>query len=181
MKSFSRHIFRIVGLILMMSCLTACRHDIKWIQTEEVDQNGWLPTQPVEFDLDPPAYLPKPENRFAEITARAIGDTLPRYMGTYKATLAIRYNNRCNVSRIDIIAEKVGLDEPITTDTIRIPLFDNDGNPEGTGHLGIYEKSIDLYPFKVADGTMLSLRPADYSESVKGITDVTLILSDKKQ
>lgn len=153
-----------------------CRNDIAWCETQKISPDGWLPSDIVEFNLDPAAYEPKPENRFAEITARAVGDTLPRWLGTYRATLAVRFLDYCNVSTLDLVAEKAGLDEPIVADTISIPLYNNDGNAVGNGRFGISEAKYEIRNFTIADGTTFSLRPIDYSDTIVGISDITLLL-----
>ncbi len=168
-------IFGILSLFLAMGC----RDDIKWCESRKIPAEGWLSGEIIEFNLDPAAYQPNPENRFAEMTARAMGDTLPRCLGTYQAVLAFRYVDKCNVSRLDLILEKAGLDEPISTDTLRIPLFLPDGTPIGKGRFGIFETSIVVPDFKVSNGTLLSLRPATEADTIRGLSDVTLLLTQK--
>lgn len=164
----------VCAVILIIAA--GCRNDIIWSQSSEVPSEGWMPSDMVEFNLDPSAYDPKPSNRFAEITARAIGDTAVRNLGIFRASLAIRYLEDCNASEISLIAEKAGLDESISTDTLRIPLFDSSGRPVGKGRFGIYETSVDIFPFKVAEGTVISFRPMEFKDTIRGITDLTLLL-----
>ena len=163
------------GCLLLLGA-GGCRNDIAWCETQDVSPDGWLPSDIVEFNLDPAAYEPKPDNRFAEMTARAVGDTLPRCLGTYRATLAVRFLDYCNVSSLDLVAEKAGLEEPLVVDTISIPLFDNDGIAVGNGRFGISEAKYEIGDFTIADGTTFSLRPINYSDTIVGISDITLLL-----
>lgn len=177
MKHGYRNIISLFATLLLIFAAGGCRNDIKWSRTQSISPDGWLPEEVIEFNLDPAAYQPPPENRFAEMTARAVGDTLQRWLGMYHAYVAVRYLNECNVADLALVAEKAGLDEPITTDTLRFRLFNQAGRPLGRGRLGINEARCEIYPFKVANGTTLSLRPAQYTDTVTGITDITLILS----
>ncbi|MDE6271894.1 MAG: gliding motility lipoprotein GldH [Muribaculaceae bacterium] len=170
----------IIGILSLITA-TGCRDDIKWSESRKISSEGWTPDQVIEFNLDPAAYQPKPENRFAELTARAMGDTLPRCLGNYQAVLAVRYLDKCNVARLDLIIEKAGLDESIVTDTLRIPLYYDDGNPVGKGRLGIFEASVVLPGFRVSNGTILSLRPATDTDTIRGISDITLLLSQNPE
>lgn len=162
--------------ILSLLMATGCRDDIKWSESRKISSAGWFPEQAIEFNLDPAAYQPKPDNRFAEMTAIAMGDTLPRCLGTYNAILAIRYLDECNISRLDLIYEKEGLEEPIYSDTLRIPLYYPDGSTVGKGRFGIFETNVSLPGFTVGKGTILSLRPATDSDTIRGISDITLLL-----
>lgn len=165
------------AILPLLFTTEGCRSDVSWSRSVPVSPKGWNQAEVVEFNLDPAAYEPKPENRFAEMTARAVGDTLERWLGTYRAIISVRYLDNCNVSDLRLIAEKAGLDEPIATDTLRIPLFDSGGRPLGKGSLGISEAGISIYPFKVGNGTTLSLRPVEYADTLTGITDITLSLT----
>lgn len=157
--------------------LCACRDDVAWSKTVPLDSDGWLPEYVVEFQLDPAAYAPDPENRFAQMTARAIGDTVPRILGDYDAVLSVRYLKDANAGTLRLVVEQESLDSPTRTDTIAIRMFDADGEPAGSGHLGIFESRAHIPgPFKVSDGTTLSVRPIVYADTVRGITDVTLLL-----
>ncbi len=174
--SIRHHISFLAACLLVMAITGSCRNDIVWSSSEKVPSDGWLPDEFVQFDLDPSAYDPKPANRFAELTARAVGDTAERHLGVYHATLAIRYLEDCNVSELRLAVEKAGLDEPLRNDTIRIPLFRNDGKPAGKGRFGIYETSLKLYPFTISNGTTVSFSPVAAKDTVRGITDIILLI-----
>lgn len=162
----------------LISLLGACRRDIVWSESRSIPSNGWTSSMPLDFILDPAAYEPPAANRFAEYTARAIGDTTERIIGSYHASLSLRYLKNCNAEVLDLVAEKSGLNEPITTDTLRFQLFDAEGYPVGKGRLGIYETTISLPGiFKVKEGTKLSVGPIEYSDTITGVTDITLFLT----
>ncbi|MDE6811447.1 MAG: gliding motility lipoprotein GldH [Muribaculaceae bacterium] len=164
-----------LGMAIMLG---ACRKDILWSESRLLPAEGWTSQHPVDFILDPAAYEPPLANKFAEFTARAIGDTTERIIGNYHATLALRYRYNCNAGAITIIAEKYGLNEPVSTDTLKLRLFNDDGTPAGKGRLGIFESSVTLPGvFAVKEGTVLSIRPLEYADTISGLTDITLFLS----
>lgn len=115
---------------------TACRNDLQWTGTVNIPSGGWTDEMPVVFELDPQAYLAPESNRFAEMTSRAIGDTLPRLYGHYNARLSLRYSDNCNASSLRIATELASLDRDITTDTIAVTLFNPDGSPVSPGKIG---------------------------------------------
>lgn len=157
---------------------TACRNDLQWTGTVNIPSGGWTDEMPVVFELDPQAYLAPESNRFAEMTSRAIGDTLPRLYGHYNARLSLRYSDNCNASSLRIATELASLDRYITTDTIAVTLFNPDGSPVSPGRYGINETSILLPPsFCVTRGTTLTVTPISYSTPIEGLLSVSLILS----
>lgn len=175
MKTFLYTLFMALGMLCMLG---ACRKDIAWSDSRILPADGWTSSQSIEFNLDPAAYEKPVANRFAEYTARAIGDTTDRIIGDYHATLALRYRQNCNAAQIRIITEKTGLNEPTVTDTLCFDLFDTNGAPIGTGRLGIYEISIPLPGiFHIKEGTILTLQPIEYADTIRGLSDITLYLS----
>ncbi|MDE5842945.1 MAG: gliding motility lipoprotein GldH [Muribaculaceae bacterium] len=164
-----------LGMIIMLG---ACRRDILWSESKSIPAAGWTFAQPLDFVLDPAAYEPPLPNKFAEYTARAIGDTTERIIGSYHAALSLRYRHNCNAEAVALIAEKYGLNEPTVCDTLCFRLFNTDGAPTGKGRLGIFETTIQLPGiFRVKEGTILSIRPIEYADTISGITDITLFLS----
>ncbi|MDE5902315.1 MAG: gliding motility lipoprotein GldH [Muribaculaceae bacterium] len=158
---------------------TACRDDMKWTGTVQLPSDGWTDGMPVVFDLDPQAYLAPESNRFAEMTSRAIGDTLPRLSGHYNARLSLRYADGCNARDIRIATELASLDRDITTDTISVTLFNSDGTPVSPGRYGINEVAVPLPAgLTVTQGTTLTLTPISYSSPIEGMLSVSLILSE---
>lgn len=177
MRSQGLEIMMVLSIFLLLIVAWGCNNNVRWSKSYHIPSDGWLPDDFIIFNLDPVAYLPKPDNRFAEMTAKAAGDTAERYLGRYKAVIAIRYLDNCNVTHLSLATEKAGLDEPIVTDTITFPLFNNEGQPLGKGNLRILETSLEFSPFVVGNGTTLSLHPIASADTVKGITDVTLLLN----
>lgn len=158
---------------------TGCRDDLKWTDTVQIPSDGWTDGMPAVFELDPQAYLAPESNRFAEITSRIIGDTLPRLSGLYNARISLRYADNCNARDFRIATELASLDRDITTDTISVTLFNADGTPVRPGRYGINEVSVVLpSPLDVTQGTTLTLTPISYSEPIKGMLSISLILSE---
>lgn len=163
-----------LGIILLLG---ACRKDILWSESKRLPADGWTTEHSIDFNLDPAAYEPPPANRFAEFTARSIGDTTARIIGTYHAFLSLRYRSDCNAAKIGLIVEKFGLSEPTSTDTITLTLFDASGSPTGKGRLGIYETGTPIAgEFHVKEGTILSVRPISYCDTIFGLSSLSLFL-----
>ncbi|MDE5651914.1 MAG: gliding motility lipoprotein GldH [Muribaculaceae bacterium] len=168
-------------IVAAAAASTSCRDDVDWCASSALSPEGWDATRSVDFVLDPAAYAPPAANRFEEMTDKAIGDTIRRIPGSYEATLSIRYMHYCNAETLRLVVERISLDLPVATDTLALPLFTPDGEPTGSGRLGIYESRIRLRPrLVVSNGTILSVHPIEYADTLRGITDVTLLLTDRR-
>ena len=156
----------------------ACDKNVAWTDTKTVDRDGWSADSPVSFSMDPLAYEPdKDRDRFAEMPARAVGDTVTRLRGCFDATLSLRYADDCNTSEISLIIEQASLDTEISADTISVTLFSRDGTPAHRGRFGINETSVTLpRPITVSQGTQLNVSPLPYDTLPSGILSATLIL-----
>lgn len=169
-------------MMLPALLFAGCRRAVEWTHTISVPTDGWDNSSPVIFQLDPQAYLPKNADRFEEMTAHAVGDTLPRLHGLYRAHLSLRYLDDCNASSLRLLAESASLEREVRTDTIIIPLFDADGTPHGSGRFGLNEVSVVLpSPYEVNAGATLTITPADYTTPVSGVQSVTFILENMEK
>lgn len=176
MNSNLRHI---LFACIATTLLWGCRNDIAWSDSKTVPADGWNADQSIEFMIDPVAYLPQPENKYAEMTKKAMGDTVKRYLGNYTGRLALRYMPDCNTDTLRLVVAQESLTAYQRTDTISVLLFDTSGRPTGTGHLGIFEKELPL-PTKVRilEGSFITVTPVPYSEKITGLKDITLILGE---
>lgn len=157
-----------------------CRKSVEWSHTVAVPADGWDNECPVIFSIDPQAYLPKNADRFKEMTDRAMGDTLPRLHGRYRAILSLRYLDDCNAASLRLVVESASLERDIHTDTITVPLFSADGRPLGKGRFGLNEVSVTFpEPYEVTSGSILTVTPVEYSTPVTGLQYVTLILENE--
>lgn len=162
----------------LLFVMPSCDNRVAWTDTVTLDPEGWSPRHPAVFDIDPQAYDSDwNSDRFAEMTSRAVGDTVARLHGYFDATLSLRYSDDCNAGAISLVAERASLDSEISTDTLTFTLFDRCGNPSGRGRFGINEVSIRLpYRLKVSEGTVFSVYPLDYDSLPAGFLSATLIL-----
>lgn len=168
----------LIPAFVMLACFSSCKHDVAWTHTESIPEDGWTSEHPVVFQLDPKAYEPE-ENRFVKMTSQAVGDTLPRLKGEFRAMLSLRYKDDCNASSLRIVIENASLPTGIHTDTISVTLFDKEGNPTGRGRFGLNEVVHPLpIPFTVTEGTTLTLSPLDYHTPVTGLLSTTLTLRE---
>lgn len=167
---------------ILLACIATlllggCRNDVAWSDSKPIPSDGWGADQTLEFMVDPTAYLPPPENKYAEMTKEAMGDTVKRYLGTYNARLALRYLPDCNTDTLKLIVSQESLTSYQRTDTISVLLFDSTGRPTGSGHLGILEKELPLpSQVKISEGSFITVTPLPYSEKITGLKDITLIL-----
>lgn len=173
---------RITLISTLFSILTllgvGCRENIVWSEARLLPDKQWPASLTIDFNIDPEAYSPPPANRFEEMTSRTSGDTLPRLRGQFKAIVSLRYGRDCNARSVKIVAECNSLDLPTRSDTLYFRLFDDNDNPLGAGHFGLFEQFADLPGiFPVSDGTILSLHPIEYDgPPLEGISSATLIL-----
>lgn len=167
----------LIPLFTVLTLLQSCRDDVAWSSSHRLPSGGWDDASPVEFVIDPVAYVPEPENPYKEMTARAVGDTTRRYLGKYKALISLRYLPECNIDTISLVVSREALDAPLTADTLSVPLFDSAGQPVGKGHLGIFEASVAIpSPVVVSEGSLITISPIKYTDSIAGLTDVSIFL-----
>lgn len=170
--------YALCGAAFVALISAACRRDVAFSQSNPVDSHAWLPSQELSFDLDPGAFVPEPSNRFALLTAKAMGDTVHHLRGTYRAVLAIRYDRRCNLRAIPLkIWQESLTDREFRTDTAYVDLNDSYRTPAAPGHLGIYEVKWELpQELTILNGHSIHVAPPATTDTLRGITDVTLML-----
>lgn len=154
-----------------------CDRNVAWTDTVSTPERGWTSDHPVVFELDPKAYEPE-ENKYVLMTARAVGDTVPRLRGDFHAMLSLRYKDDCNARSLRLALEQVALDvDEIRRDTLNFRLFGDDGASTGRGRFGLNETALELpYPFHASDGTVVTITPLPYSEEIDGVLSLTLTL-----
>lgn len=141
-----------------------------------IPEKGWTSDHPIIFNLDPKAYEPE-GNKYELMTARAIGDTLPRLHGSFKASLSLRYKDDSNARSVSVIMEQASLDRGIQLDTLAFTLFDNHGNSAGQGRFGLNETTITLpNDLIVSEGTIITLYPLPYPQPPSSLLSLTLTL-----
>lgn len=170
-------IFVISHIFVVAIFLSSCDKNVAWTDTVSIPERGWTSDHPVVFNLDPKAYEPE-ENKYVLMTARAVGDTVPRLRGNYHAILSLRYKDDCNARSVRLALEKVSLDTDIRRDTITFTLFHDGGGSAGHGRFGLNETTLNLpYPFTADNGTTLTVTPLTYSAPIIGMLSITLTLS----
>lgn len=172
-------LLNIICTLIAASLLSGCRNDIVWSDSKPLPKDGWDTEEPVEFMIDPVAYLPAPKDKYAEMTKKAVGDTARRYLGNYSGRLALRYFSDCNIDTLRVIVAQESLTSNQRNDTIDFPLFDKERNPVGKGHLGIFETEAKLpASVKVTEGSFITVTPLPYRDKISGLSDISLILCE---
>lgn len=165
------------AVLLLLFLAAACRKDVIWSETINLNPEGWDPQSPAIFEIDKAPYYLHHKNNIKESTARAIGDTLQSMQGIFKASLSLRYTDKCTTSDLRLVIEHASLDNPVSTDTITLTLFNPDGTPAGSGHYGIYEVIHPVSDHLIVDqGCIISVVPLNYNVNPAGIESATLIL-----
>lgn len=171
-------LLNILYTLIAASLLVGCRNDVAWSDSKSLPKDGWTADQTIEFMVDPEAYRPEPEDKYAEMTKKAMGDTAKRYLGTYGGRLTLRYLPSCNIDTLRVVVTGESLTSNQRTDTLTFPLFNNSGNPVGKGHLGIFETEVTIPgQVKITRGSFITVTPLPYAEKIIGLTDLTLLLS----
>ncbi|MDE6010923.1 MAG: hypothetical protein K2F87_05730 [Muribaculaceae bacterium] len=169
-------IYTLIAVAAVAVC-GGCDRNIVWTRTVGIPSAGWTAQHPVLFELDPKAYEPE-ENKYVLMTARAVGDTVPRLRGDFHAYLSLRYRDDCNIRALGVEVEKLGLDEALRNDTVIFTLFHDGGGAAGHGRFGLNETTVPLpYTFRVAEGTVITVTPLQYPEPLTGVMSLTLTLS----
>lgn len=96
----------------------------------------------------------------------------------YDLVMTVRYNSRCRSRCLVIDAEEISLEnmEPLDS-RHQIELFDINGNPAGTGNLGLYEVSDTLHSaWRLPEGYSISLSTPLSPEDTEGINAIGIRL-----
>lgn len=163
-------------LLLLTAICVGCDKNVAWTDTVSIPEKGWTSDHQIIFELDPKAYEPE-ENKYELMTARAVGDTVPRLRGDFHAYLSLRYKEDCIARSVRLAFEQASLDDEIRTDTLEFRLFDDAGRSLGRGRFGINETSVILpYPLKAGLGTVITVTPVNYPEPITNLLSLTLTL-----
>lgn len=167
---------RLIYLItaIFALCLTSCRQEVAWCETQSIGSEGWSSLQSIEFALQ--------EKDSAIWLSRA----------PYTVSLSLRYSDKCPERRVKLITERESLEGIARPDTLLVTLFNDEGSPAndrkettvidsifgGKGlNLGIYEKSVIICRDTPIPPMMrIAVTPAT-GVPVMGITHLTLMIS----
>lgn len=155
-----------MGWILCLLILSACGKDTPVVYSEfvTIGEKG-IPLD-WEYTFSPVPY-----------------DSAELATGRFDVIVLVRYSNRCVSKNVILDAESLSL-EHTQPDSLRlnIPLFDPNGNPLGTGNLGVYEIADTIATgMRIPEGYVISLSSPVSSEETKGVLDIGIKLTRSGQ
>lgn len=161
MKNWFERGFRCILLAVILSIAGCGRvDDLAYSEYVSIPGTGWDPSDILGF-----SPLPSDSTLLSD--------------KRYNLILNIRYNPECRAKELPVVISEESEEGEISSETLSIPLHDDNGESLGKKGLVLYELSYTLSTdFRVPDGYWVEIASMCPREYTKGITDIGLSLTN---